>query len=209
MIRDAYTPDLFHTEPLLLVISGPSGVGKDAVLQGLKKRALDLYVVVTATDRPPRQNEVDGVDYFFVSTEQFKTMIEKDELIEHAWVYGEYKGIPKQQVIDAFASDKDVIMRLDVQGAATVRKLFPDAILVFLAPEDEEDLKNRIRSRRSQESPEKLRERLEKARTELTRLPEFDYLVANPHNRLDDAVDAIVAILRTEHRRVHPRKVSL
>jgi guanylate kinase len=109
--------NLVQPKPLLIVISGPSGAGKDTILQRMKERELPFHFVVTATTRPRRENEIDGRDYFFVSKDEFARMIDEDELIEYAIVYGDYKGIPKQQVRDALTSGKDVIMRIDVQGA--------------------------------------------------------------------------------------------
>jgi len=136
-------------EPLLIVISGPSGVGKDSVVQRLKERQVPFHFVVTATNRPARPDEVDGVDYIFVSTGQFAQMIEDNELLEWAHVYGDYKGVPKQQVRNAFASGQDVVMRLDVQGAATIRQLAPESILVFLLADSEEDMVTRLRGRQT------------------------------------------------------------
>jgi guanylate kinase len=118
---------LLHPRPLLIVISGPSGVGKDTIMLRMQERGMPFHFVVTATTRPKRDNEVHGVDYFFVSKEEFARMIEDNELIEYAIVYSDYKGIPKQQVRKALASGKDVVMRLDVQGAETVRRLTPGA----------------------------------------------------------------------------------
>ena len=126
--------DLLHPRPLLVVISGCSGVGKDAVLNGLKERNQPFHFVVTATSREPRAGEVHGRDYFFVSREEFEKMIAGDELLEYANVYNQYKGIPKLQVRQALESGKDVIMRLDVQGAAKIRSLCPEAVLIFLTP---------------------------------------------------------------------------
>lgn len=202
-------PGYGHTqEPLLIVISGPSGVGKDSVLRKMKERELPIHFVVTATTRPPRANETHGVDYFFVSGGEFKRMIEADELLEHALVYDDYKGIPKQQVREALASGKDVVMRVDVQGAGTIRSLEPDALLIFLTTSDEEELVNRLKARRT-ESEEKLKIRLETARKEFERIPEFDYKVVNRDNQLDKAVDTILAIIHAEHHRTKHRKVSL
>lgn len=195
-------------EPLLIVISGPSGVGKDTVLKQMKKRKLPFHFVVTATTRPPRPDEVDGVDYIFVSTEQFAEMIEKDELLEYAIVYNDYKGIPKEQVRKALASDKDVVMRVDVQGAASVRKLSPEAILIFLTTEEEKELVRRLELRKT-ESPEDLKLRIATARQEFKRIGEFDYVVVNRQNQLDETVDTILAIMAAEHHRVDPRKVTL
>ncbi|MCH7480813.1 MAG: guanylate kinase [Chloroflexi bacterium] len=197
-----------NIQPLLIVISGPSGVGKDTVLQRMKARELPFHFVVTATTRPPRTEEVEGEDYIFVSTEQFAEMIEKGELLEYAIVYNDYKGIPKEQVRHALASGKDVIMRVDVQGAASVRKLSPDAILIFLTTQDEQELVRRLEMRKT-ETPEGLKLRIATARQEFKRISEFDYVVVNRTNRLDEAVDTILAIIDAEHHRVYPRKVNL
>ena len=195
-------------DPLLIVISGPSGVGKDSVIERMKERGLPFHFVVTTTSRARRLEEVEGKDYFFVSKEEFEGMIERDELFEHALVYDQYKGIPKQRVQDALASGKDVVMRLDVQGAETVRSRMPEALLIFISTTDEEELINRLKSRQT-ESPESLALRIETAREELNRLHLFDYYVINADGELDAAVDTIEAIIRAEHHRTDPRKVSL
>jgi len=195
-------------EPLLIVISGPSGVGKDTVIECMKNRDLPFHFVVTATTRPPRPDERHGVDYFFISHDEFAEMIEKDELLECAIVYNDYKGIPKNQVREALDSCKDVVMRLDVQGAATIRKLCPEALLVFLITQDEDELVSRLKARKS-ETPEGLKLRIATARQELKRIDEFDYVVINREHQLEEAVDAILAIIQAEHHRVHPRKVTL
>ena len=201
--------DIFHPEPLLIVVSGPSGVGKDTVLQLMKERGRTLFhFVVTATTRPIREGEVHGKDYFFVSSDEFAKMIEDDELLEYAIVYNDYKGIPKQQVRDALASGKDVIMRLDVQGAATVRKMAPEAVLIFLTTETEDELVSRLKARKT-ETAEGLNLRIATARQEMKRANEFDYVVVNKDDRLNEAVDTIQAIIHAEHHRTNPRKVSL
>lgn len=204
------TPEfnLHHPSPLLIVLSGPSGAGKDSLLERMKERNLPFHFVVTATTRPPRPNEVHGKDYFFVSKEEFARMIEQNELLEYAIVYGDYKGIPKQQVREALASGKDVIMRIDVQGAETIRKLAPEALLIFVTVESEEELVRRLQ-RRKTESPEELALRIATARKELQRVEAFDYVVVNYENRLDEAVDVICAIIQAEHHRVHHRRISL
>ena len=201
--------NILHPEPLLIVISGPSGVGKDTVLHMMEERGdQPVHFVVTATTRPIREGEVQGRDYFFVSSDEFASMIENDELLEYAIVYNDYKGIPKKQVRDALKSGKDVIMRLDVQGAATVRKMAPEAVLIFLTTESEEELVSRLRARKS-ESAEGLNLRIATARQELKRAEEFDYIVINKEDALNNAVDTIQAIIHSEHHRTHPRKVSL
>jgi len=200
--------NIYTQQPLLIVISGPSGVGKDSVVQAMKARGLPFHFVVTATTRPPRQNEVHGRDYFFVSKEEFARMIENDELFEYAIVYNDYKGNSKQQVHDALASGQDVIMRLDVQGAATVRKLAPEAVLVFLTTQDEHELVNRLKARKS-DSAEDLSLRIATAQQELKRAAEFDYVIVNSDGCLDETVDTVIAIIKAEHHRVNPRKVNL
>ncbi len=195
-------------QPLLIVISGPSGVGKDTVIQRMKERRLEFHFVVTATTRPPRPGERNGVDYFFVSREEFARMIEEGELLEYAIVYNDYKGIPKQQVREALASGKDVVMRIDVQGAATVRKICPEAVLIFLTTETEEELVERLKKRKT-EAPEGLRLRIATARQELKRMNEFDYVVVNREDQLEETVDTIIAIIQAEHHRIPHRKVTL
>jgi len=195
-------------QPLLIVISGPSGVGKDSVIQRMRERQLPFHFVVTATTRAPRQGEKHSIDYFFYSRDDFADMIDKGELLEYALVYNEYKGIPKEQVRQALASGKDVVMRLDVQGAATVRNLCPEALLIFLTTQNEEEMVSRLRLRMT-ETPEALKLRTATARQELKRAAEFDYVVVNAQNELDKAVDTILAIITAEHHRVNPRKVTL
>lgn len=200
--------NLYNPQPLLIVLSGPSGVGKDSVLHGLKSRGLPIHFVVTATTRPRRTEEVHGVDYFFVSKEEFAQMIEQDELIEYAIVYSDYKGIPKQQVRDALASGKDVVMRLDVQGAETIRKLASEAVMIFLTTQDETELVERLKARKT-DTAEDLSLRIATARQELKRAAEFDYVVVNADGHLKETVDTVCAIVDAEHHRVNPRKVSL
>ncbi len=200
--------DLPRPSPLLIVISGPSGAGKDTVLQRMKERGLPFHFVVTATTRPRRANEVHGKDYWFVSKDEFARMIESDELIEYAIVYSDYKGIPKQQVRDALASGKDVILRIDVQGAETIRNLAPEALLIFLSTESEEELVRRLETRMT-ETVEELKLRIATARKELQRIRAFDYVIVNHDFHLDETVDVIRSIIEAEHHRVTPRKVTL
>lgn len=200
--------NVYHPEPLMIVISGPSGVGKDSVLHGLKRCNLDLHFVVTATTRSPRPEEQEGVDYFFVSLQEFERMIAADELLEYAVVYNQYKGVPKAQIRAAFESGQDVILRVDVQGAARLRTLYPEAVLIFLVPSSQEEWIDRLQKRNS-ETPENLVLRLSTARHELECLQSFDYIVLNAHERLDDAVNNIAAIIQAEHHRVNHRKIRV
>ena len=199
--------DILHPQPLFIVISGPAGVGKDAVLNEFKKMDLPMHFVVTATSRPPRPGEVHGVDYFFVSREQFEEMIRRNELVEYARVYDDYKGIPRRQIDQAIQSGKDVIIRVDVQGSAKLRSLYPEAVLIFLIPENEEEWHSRLRNRNT-ESPESYRLRLETIRKELEKIDLFDYIVVNAHAKLDQAVSIILAIIMAEHHRRNPRRLS-
>lgn len=201
-------PYLIKKYPLLVVISGPSGVGKDTVARLLLEAPDTFYFVVTATTRPPRPGEVDGYDYFFVSHDDFARMIEEDELLEYAVVYNDYKGVPKQQIRDAMASDRDVIMRVDVQGAATIRKIVPNAIFIFLSAESEEELIKRLRERKS-ETAEGLNLRIATARQEMKRVSEFDYCVVNAEGELQRTVQLILSIIDAEHHRIDQSPVEL
>ncbi len=195
-------------EPLLIVISGPSGSGKDTVVQRMKDRGLQFHFVVTATTRPRRPGEEHGKDYWFVSRAEFDRMIAQGELIEHAVVYGDYKGVPKAQVQQALASGRDVVLRLDVQGAETVRKLVPEALLIVILTDSEEELIRRL-EQRSTETAEELEVRIKTARDELKKVGIFDYLIVNHEDALDHTVDVVMAIIEAEHHRVRPRKVNL
>ena len=195
--------------PKLIVISGPSGVGKDTIARGLIAKSPDnFYFVVTATTRPPREGEEHGYDYFFLSSDEFAVMIEQDELLEYAVVYNDFKGIPKQQIRDALASGRDVIMRVDVQGAATIRKLIPNAITVFLMSESESELERRLRDRHS-ETDEGLNLRIATARQEMKRMAEFDYCVVNAEGAQEQSIGRIMSIIEAAHCKVKQTPVVL
>jgi len=198
--------DLLHPQPLLIVISGPSGIGKDSVLNELKRRGLPFHFVVTANTRAPRPEEVHGVDYLFMTREEFMAGVERGEFLEHAKVYNDLKGIPRWQVENALISGKDVVLRVDVQGAETIRGLYPEAVLIYLIPRNYDEWYNRLVSRKT-ESAEDLKTRVEISVKEVEKIDIFDYLVVNAENLLCQAVDDIISIIRTEHLAVNHRKI--
>jgi guanylate kinase len=187
----------------LFVLSGPSGVGKDALLKRMRVTGATYHFAITATTRPMRPNERNGVDYVFVTRPRFQEMIDGDDLLEWAEVHGHLYGVPRSQVADALDSGRDVILQVDVQGAATIRKLMPDAVLIFLEPPDMDELERRL-SQRMTESPERLRVRLRTAAKEMTEASKFDYRVVNHDGRLDDAVAEVRRTIQTETRRRRP-----
>jgi len=186
--------------PLLVVISGPSGVGKDAVLARLRDAMPSAHFVVTATTRPPRSREHNGVDYHFLSDEEYDRLLAEDGFLEQAAVYSHRYGVPKAQVREALGRGQDVIVRVDVQGAATVKRLVPDAVFVFLAPASLEELEERLR-RRHTEADADLRLRLDTARREMASQDVFDHVVVNREGRLDEAISQILAVIAAERRR--------
>jgi len=193
---------------LLIILSGPSGVGKDAVLKKLKELELPFHYVVTATTRHRRVTETHGVDYYFLSKDKFQRMREKGELLEWAEVYGNYYGVPKEEITQALTKGKDAIFKVDVQGVATLKKTLPQAIFIFLMPPSMDELGRRLKGR-SSESQADLALRLEKAREEIKSLPLFDYVITSHQNRLDDIISQIQAIVVAEKCRVNPRVVKL
>lgn len=192
---------------LLVVLSGPSGVGKDAVLAKMKASDLPLYYAVTMTTRPRRPGERDGVDYYFASEASFRDMVEKKELLEWAKVYGNFYGVPKQQVRQALDRGQNVMLKVDVQGAVTIKKLVSGAVLIFLTSSVEEQ-QERLTQRMS-ESPEDMRLRLGTYNEEIKNLPVFDYVVVNCKGELGKAVSQIEAIVTAEKCRVNPRPIDL
>jgi guanylate kinase len=207
-IAQAWYNGLAQPRPLLVVISGPSGVGKDATIRRMRARGFPCCFVVTATTRCQRPGEVDGVDYHFVSEDAFQSMIARNELLEHALVYGQYKGIPRAEARAALTSGQDVVIRVDVQGAATVRQLVPQAVTIFLTAESEGALLERLR-RRHTEDEDQLNRRIETARAELHRASEFKYRVVNRECALDDTVDRVLSIMNAERCRIAWQPVEL
>ncbi len=206
---DEFSPIEIPKRPaLLIVVSGPSGVGKDAALKRMRELDYPFYFLVTNTTRPKRTEEIEGVDYHFISPEQFAEMERRGEFLERAVVYGYDYGNSRREVREALARGQDVIMRIDVQGAATIKKLVPDAIFIFMLPPSMEKLEARLRKRRT-EPEEYLRIRLHAARLEMNEVDKFDYAIVNEDDALDDTAELIYSISRAERCRVRPRKINL
>ncbi len=193
--------------PILIILSGPSGVGKDAILAKMKEVHYPIHHVVTLTTRPRRPSEKDNIDYRFVSKEEFQHLKENDELLESAIVYGNYYGVPKQDVLDALQSGQDVLIKVDVQGAETIKKAVPQAVAIFLTPPSKDDLLTRLKHR-STESAQEVGIRLKAAEDEFNRLPSFDYVVVNYSGEIDRAVSAITSIISVEKGNFVNRKLN-
>jgi len=200
-------PESEPAPPLLIVLSGPSGVGKDAALNALKLLDRPWRFVVTATTRPQRPGEQDGIDYIFLETAAFLEMKEQDELLECAQVYGNWYGVPRSQVSQGLKAGKDVILKVDVQGADTVRKLATEALFIFMVPGSFDELRDRL-TQRMTERPSEIDLRLSIAWSELGRVAEYDYRVVNRDDQLEQVIAEIDAIITAEKCRVHPRKVD-
>jgi len=175
-------------------------VGKDALLAVLKARGRPYHFAVTATTRPRRGAEMDRRDYYFLSPDRFEQMAATGELLEHALVYGHRYGVPKGPVRQALASGRDVLMRTDVQGAATIKGAVPQAVTIFLAPASLAELEERLR-RRATDSEETLRLRLAVARREMDAAGHFDHVVVNPEGHLEEAADHVERIIAAERAR--------
>jgi len=200
-------PESEPAPPLLIVLSGPSGVGKDAALNALKLLDRPWRFVVTATTRPQRPGEQEGIDYIFLETAAFLEMKEQDELLECAQVYGNWYGVPRSQVSQGLKAGKDVILKVDVQGADTVRRLAPEALFIFMIPGSFDELRDRL-TQRMTERPSEIDLRLSIAWSELGRVAEYDYRVVNRDDQLDQVISEIDAIITAEKCRVRPRKVD-
>ncbi|MCL4458647.1 MAG: guanylate kinase [Chloroflexi bacterium] len=193
---------------LLFVLSGPSGVGKDAVINSLKEQKTPIHFAVTVTTRPRRPGEMEGINYYFVTVEQFHQMREHGELLEWAEIYGHFYGTPLQQVRETLNSSKDVLLKIDVQGAAKVKKHVPQAVFIFLAPETMDDLVERLKQRATEMAGE-LEARIKTAYEEIKHLRYYDYVVVNHKQRLEQAVEEIKSIITAEKCRVRPRQIKL
>jgi guanylate kinase len=186
--------------PLLFVISGPSGVGKDTILKKLKARdAASRHFVVTVKSRKPRPGEEDGIDYFFVTDDEFAERLAQDDFLETAEVYGQWSGTPRSQIVNALAAGKDVILKVDVQGTRSVKAKMPEALTIFVEPESLEALHEQLVSRKT-EDDEELERRWAAVQEEMKASGEFTYRVQNPSGNPDKAVDDIERIIALAHQ---------
>lgn len=194
--------------PLLLVLSGPSGAGKDSVLIRMQERGIPFYITVNANSRPPRPGERDGIDYHFVTPKRFEDLIAQEALLEWAHVYGSYRGVLKSEVRKALALGTDVVLRVNVDGALTIKRMVPGAILIFLTTESPNDLRHRLHTRQT-DSAEEIERRLSLVRDELHYVTHFDYVIMNRTHQLDETVETLIAIMTAEKHRTVPRRVQL
>ena len=197
-----------RTPPLLVVLSGPSGVGKDVALAELRKLDRPWHFVVTATTRPIRPGERDGIDYIFLDEPTFLRMKSQGEFLEHAQVYGRWYGVPRSQVTAGLEAGKDVILKIDVQGAATVKKMAPNALFIFMMPGSFDELKDRL-SQRMTESTRDMELRLNTASEEMKQASRFNCQVVNRKDNLDKAVADIDAAITAEKRRLDRAPIRL
>ena len=194
--------------PLLIVLSGPSGAGKDALLTRLKESGYPLEYITTLTTRAQRAQEKDNVDYHFISSGKFQNMIKNNELLEWANVYGNWYGVPKQPIKEALERGRDIIVKVDTQGATTIKNMLPEAVFIFLIPPSREELVQRLTQRQT-ELPFDLALRIKTAQSEVEQLPLFDYIIFSNQGEINSAVAQIKAIITAEKCRVSPRKIAL
>ena len=198
-----------HINPIVVVISGPSGVGKDVMIERMiESDRIGFHFTVTATTRDPRPGEVDGINHHFVTVDDFVNLISADNLLEWAQVYGNYYGVPKQQVREALTNGNHVIIRVDVQGAKRLREIIPEALMIFIIPPSLDVLKSHL-EKRGVDTETEMTQRLEAASEEISQASLFDFTITNEEGRLDDTVNQVVGIIESESHRIPPRKVDI
>ncbi len=184
-----------NNKGLLVVVSGPSGAGKGTICQEFMKSHPDCALSISATTRKPREGEVDGVNYFFLTHDEFRKRIDADGFLEHAVFCENYYGTPKDEVLSMIDSGKNVILEIEVQGALQVRSHYPEAVFVFVIPPTIEELEKRLRGRGT-ESDEVIEKRLERAKAEFAYIPKYNYILIN--DTVSDAVNRLDAIISAE-----------
>jgi guanylate kinase len=195
--------------PIVVVISGPSGVGKDVMIDRMiESDRIGFHFTVTATTRDPRPGEKDGINHHFVTVDDFVNLIANDDLLEWAQVYGNYYGVPKKQVRDALTAGNHVILRVDVQGAKRLSEIIPEALLIFIIPPSLDVLKSHL-EKRGVDLEVDMTKRLVAANEEISQARLFDFTVTNVEGRLDDTVNQVVEIIESESQRIPPRRVSI
>ena len=192
-------------KPLILIISGLSGSGKDTVINRLKEiSTVDFHFVVTCNTRAKREGEIEGKDYHFISRKKFLEMIKNGEMLEHSEVYDDLKGVPRFEIEKALQEGKDMILRLDHQGMRKVKAVYPEAVTIFIIPPDADKWLARLRARNT-DSEESLTVRIQTAVSELEHIDDFDYVLVN--DEINHAAMDLLTILRAEHMRSRNRKV--
>ncbi len=201
------TPPPTSRQGLLFVLSAPSGTGKDSVIHALKQR-MDFYVVPSVTTRSPRSGESEGNPYYFVSQQEFEQLVAHNELLEYANVHGNWYGQPLKPIRDNLHAGRDVLLKIDVQGAATIRKKVSGAIFIFLVPDSLEELAQRLTQRHTETEAER-QLRLTDAQSELAEKDWYDYIIPNRQGHMEEAVELLRAIILAEHARTHPRYTTI
>ena len=198
-----------HINPIVVVISGPSGVGKDVMIERMiESDRIGFHFTVTATTRDPRPGEVDGINHHFVTVDDFVNLISADDLLEWAQVYGNYYGVPKQQVREALTDGNHVIIRVDVQGAKRLKEIISEALMIFIMPPSLDVLKSHL-EKRGVDTETEMTKRLTAASEEISQASLFDFTITNEEGRLDDTVNQVVGIIESESHRIPPRKVDI